>query len=288
MKKILIILFCMFSSHSVSADKDWMALLQNNQIEEATKLCKSLETSADPVDKASAYKCYANLAIMGKDVIIVEGNDVGGGMLRGGYRGKPLEQALIYLNKAIVLTPKDESIHQGRMHILLESGLYQKALEALKDSINVINSKEHLELWLNYTPYYFNAGQHKAGIEFTKVLKDKFGEDHRLHANLGAFYSMINEDRDAIDNMEKAIKINPSSPLNTWNLARLYDYTGKLDKADLMYEKALSLKAGPFDTDLEPRMNCLYSEFLFKKRNNKTKACAYHKEFCKVESLVCN
>jgi tetratricopeptide (TPR) repeat protein len=288
MKQTLFLLMLLIPINAYSSDNNWMQLLQDNKIEQAQELCKKLEYSTSVSEKASAYKCLANLAVIGKDVVLLEGNDTGGGVLKSGWRGAPLEKAVFYLNEGIKLTPEDETIHQGRMHLLLESGLYTKAQEALVNSLRVLNSRDYLELWLNYTPYYFDAGQHKAGILFTEQLIKQFGEDHRLFANLGAFHAMLSNDKEAIKYLEKAIEINPNSPLNTWNLARLLDYTGNLMEADKLYEKALSLKAGEYDTDLDPKMNCVYSEFLLAKMQNKSKACIYYKDFCAIKDMECS
>ena len=150
-----------------------------------------------------------------------------------------------------------------------------------------LNEKQHLELWLNYTPYYIETNQHEYGIVFTETLIKQFGDDHRLYANLGAFQAMIKDDNNAIKNLEKAVKINPNSPLNTWNLARLYDYQGKYKKADQLYERALSLKAGEYDTDLEPNDYCVYAEFLYERAGKKAKACEMFKSYCKSDIVVC-
>lgn len=287
MKHLVILIILLIPALSLANDSDWMQLLQTNQTERANELCHSLEQSSDLVDKASAYKCYANLSLMGKDIIIVEGNDLGGGQIRGGWRGEPLDKALYFLSKAIEATPKDETIHQGRMHLLLESGLYPRAFKAFDESLKYINGKEHLELWLAYTPYYFNTGHYKYGIEFTNRLIESFGQDHRLYANLGGMYAMLKEDDKAILNLETSLRLNPNSPVNTWNLARVYDYNNKLSKADDLYKRALSLKAGEYDTDLDPSMICHYAEFLYKKLNDVERACEYNKEICSNNTFDC-
>src|SRR5713101_7863241 len=82
-----------------SATQQWQALLGKSQIEEARALCTNWASSNEISLRVEAYKCLANLSLRGKQVLTLEGNEAGGGVLRGAFTPEAVDEALGYLKK---------------------------------------------------------------------------------------------------------------------------------------------------------------------------------------------
>jgi tetratricopeptide (TPR) repeat protein len=51
--------------------------------------------------------------------------------------------------------------------------------------------------------------------------------------NIGAFLDMLKKSDESIPYLQKAAELAPSDPINAWDLARAYDYSGQIQRADL-------------------------------------------------------
>jgi hypothetical protein len=76
------------------------------------------------------------------------------------------------------------------------------------------------------------------------------------------------------------LALAPEDPVDTWNLARLYDFTEKLDLADQWYRKALSLESDP---GKKREQSCAYARFVEKKLKDSARACKLQQASCPVE-----
>ena len=81
-----------------------------------------------------------------------------------------------------------------------------------------------------------------AGPHFLRATQLK-PENPESHNNLGLYYSMMQDMKDAIPQFETAVKIKDDSAMDT-NLANAYEQVGEFDQAIDKYKHALELNPG--------------------------------------------
>lgn len=264
----------------------WQKLIEGKRNKEARTLCTAWLDSKDTTRRAEAHKCLANVVLSGTDIAILEADDAGGGIMRGGYKKENVDEALAHLEQALTLAPQDLSIHQGRLHLLEVSMRYSEMAKALDESCRIYAGPDALQDWIAYPAELFDDNQFRASISLLNVLDQHFPDNHEVLGNLGAAYSMLKEDDKAIGYLKKAVELAPSDPIDTWNLGRVYDYMGKIKLADDWYQKSLAL-----DTDAARRRSntCLYAKFVETKLKDAKRACELQKANCKSsEQTACS
>jgi tetratricopeptide (TPR) repeat protein len=256
---------------------DWPRLIKSGKCSAARSLCAAFTIKGTDGQRAEAQKCMANVAICGNDMMMLQGDDVGGGTISGSFKPEAIDEAIEHLNLGIKLTPQDLSIHQGRLHILEVSGRYSEMSKALADSCAIYKGKEVPDAWLAYSVELNDLRQYNSALEFMQVMDKCYPNSSDILGNIGAFLSYLEREREAIAYLEKAVKMSPSDPINTWDLGRAYDYSGQVELADKLYKKGISLMT---DTDQRKQSLCLYGQFLDKKLNDQTQACELEKKNC--------
>ena len=181
-----------------------------------------------------------------------------------------IRRAVTHLDAAVELAPDDLSIHQGRLHLLRTAGLMVEMTQALEDSIRRHPRADWLPAWKAYPREYHEAQRFEQAVLLLRVLDRHFPDDHTIISNMGAALAILERDAEALECFQRAVKLSPDDPIDNWNLARLYDFMGKLDEAEKGYERALTLKQ---DEAARAAATCAYAEFLEKKRDDRTRAC---------------
>jgi tetratricopeptide (TPR) repeat protein len=259
---------------------DWPSLVDKHKPQEAKSLCEQFSSSKILAEQVEAQKCLANAALCGNDQILLEGDDSGGGNLRGGYKPEAVDEALEHLNLGIQLAPQDLSIHEGRLHLLETSGRYDEMIKALEESASTYKGNDGFDAWMAYAPELADLRQYQVALEFMRVLDKHFPNSPDVIGNIGAFLNMLKRDNEALPYLKRAVELAPKDPINTWDLARAYDYTGDTALADQWYKKALALMT---DRDQLKNSRCLYGEFVGKKLNDLSRACKLERENCESE-----
>jgi tetratricopeptide (TPR) repeat protein len=267
--------------------QQWQRLIIAKKYAEARALYTAWLDSTDAVKRAEAHKCLSNVVLGGKDkeVMILESDDLGGAVMRGGFTEEAVDEALKHLNEGLRLAPQDISIHLGRLRLLEDSMRYEEMAKALDESCRIYQGADALQAWVVYTSELFNDSHFRARFLLLKVLDQHFPNSHEVLGNLGAAYTMLKEDDKAIEYLRKAVELAPNDPIDTWNLGRLYDLTDKIQLADQWYQKALSL-----DTDAERRRTntCQYAKFVEKKLRDPKRPCELQKANCEPkEQTAC-
>jgi len=276
----LVLFFAAFPSAAQSRSlSDWPNLLDKKDVKAARTLCEGFTDSNDLAQQVEAQKCLANVALCGNDVILLEGDNAGGGTLRGGFKPEAVDDALLHLNIGLNLVPQDLSIHQGRLHVLEVSGRYTEMVKALDESSTIYKGNDALEAWMAYAPELSELRQYETGVEFMKVLEKRYPDNPDVLGNIGAFLSMLKREADAIPYLQKAANLAPKDPINAWDLGRAYDYAGQVDLADKWYQKGISLETDP---DRLKQSSCLYGEFVEKKLHDRERACTFEKKGCEA------
>jgi tetratricopeptide (TPR) repeat protein len=289
MRVFLIGISLVLFGQSFAAELDWNKLLNEKRFDEARLSCREATTSSKVESQVEGYKCLANLVLDGNDAIVIERNDVGGGVLRSGYKNEQLDNSIAYLEKALKLKPDDLSLHRGRMHLLVTNSRIDQAKLALQNSLSTYSGSEKndLDIWLPYPSMFFERNQLVGALEISKVLMEKFPNQYKLQTNLGAIYAMLKRDDEALIHIKQAAEMNPEDDVNIWNLARLYDFTGKYNEADVTYSKALNIMKRKNISEID-LYSCTYAKFIADKLNDKNRACLQSKNKCAADGLVCN
>lgn len=256
---------------------DWTKLIDGKKCKAAKALCGKFVESKKIAQQVEAQKCLANAALCGHGILYLEGNESGGGTIRGSYKPKALDEALAHLNLGIKLAPQDLSIHLGRLHVLEVSGRYDEMIKALDESCSIYKGKDAQDAWLPYAPELANLGQYSVGVDFMKVLDKHYPDSPDIIANIGAFLLYLKRFDEAIPYLQKAAALAPEDSLNAWDLGRAYDYSNQIALADKWYQKALSL---PPDRDMASDAQCLYAVFVETKLKDRTRACTLEKQSC--------
>lgn len=270
--------FVSFSAYSQTAKiSDWPHLIEANKRDAAQKLCSSFVDSPKINEKVEAQKCLANVALMGNDIVLLEGNDAGGGEIRSGYTKEAADAALAHLDIALKLAPQDLSIHQGRLHILEVAGRYSDMIKALDQSCTIYKGTNAVDAWLPYVGELNDMQQYQAAIDFSKVLDKHYPNNPDVVGNIGAFLSILGRFTEAIPYLQRAASLAPTDPINAWDLGRAYDYANQNELANRWYQKGLALLT---DKKQLAGSTCLYGQFLDKKLHDRERACSLEKNNC--------
>jgi len=279
---IIALSFCGIAWAQETVTQQWQKLIGTGEIEEARTLCTDWLNSPDTLKKAEAHKCLSNVVLAGKDnqVMRLEADDVGGGVMYSGFIDAAVDESLKHLNEALRLAPQDLSIHQGRLHLLEVSVRYDAMAKALDESCKIYKGEDAFHAWLAY-PNELHEGRHyRASISLLNILDQHYPNNHEVLGNIGADYGMLKEADKAIEYLRRAVDLAPDDPIDTWNLGRMYDFTNQDQLADQWYQKALAL-----DTDAARRrsMACLYAQFVEKKLHDLKRACELQKANCEAK-----
>jgi tetratricopeptide (TPR) repeat protein len=90
---------------------------------------------------------------------------------------------------------------------------------------------------------YESQGKHEAAIEqYENALARETDETKkaRIYSGRGSSYASMGRLKEASDDLNQAIKINPEIPLTYWSLASVYERQGKWEDAIAAAEKAIS------------------------------------------------
>lgn len=256
---------------------DWTKLIDANKCEAARQLCSPYIHAPQIGQQVEAQKCLANVALCGHDVVMLQGDNNGGGTISGSYTAAAVDESLAHLNTALKLAPQDLSIHLGRLHVLEISGRYDAMVAALNQSCSIYEGKDVPDAWLAYAPELEDLEQYQTAVAFMKVLNQHYPNSSDILGNIGAFLLMENKSAEGIPYLQQAVKLAPTDPINTWDLARSYDYAGQTALADQWYQKALPLAA---DKDEKAQYNCMYGQFVEQKLHDRSRACTLEMQGC--------
>ena len=255
----------------------WQALLKSGKCEEARQLCTDWTKSADTLTQTEGHKCMASVVMCNAAGIELQANDAGGGTIGPAYPAALVDESVAHLNAALKLSPQDLSIHQGRLYTLEVAGRFDEMADALNESCQTYKGQDARDAWLAYSYELSEDKQFKAALKITKVLEKYYPESHDVIGNIGALYSMSGDAHSALPYLEKAVALAPDDAYDNWNLARNYDFLGKVEQADAQYQRAMKLN---FEPEQKRSNACMYAEFVEKSLHDHKRACELEKQSC--------
>jgi tetratricopeptide (TPR) repeat protein len=262
----------------VDSTYDWQHLIQNANYEDARRLCEGWLKTDERLAQTEAHKCLANVEVgLSEKGVRLEGNDVGGGAIRPDFTWSSVDKAIEHLDKAAALSPEDVSIHQGRIALLKAAGRYKDIPGYLEKSVLAYKGEDAVDVFLGSLYSLFEDRQLYAALDSFKVLEKYYADSHMVVANIGAVLTLLEKDDEAIVYVKKAVDMAPDDPINNWNLARLYDYTGKEKLAERYYLKSLELEQNP---EKKSAWSCAVGEFMETKLGDLKRACTLQRENC--------
>jgi tetratricopeptide (TPR) repeat protein len=279
---VAILVALLSAAETVDVAAEWPVLVQSRDFVAAKARCEEWLNLPSARARAEAHKCLANVEVglssRQAEASRLEGKPGADQELAG------IRRAVKHLDAAIDLAPDDQSIHQGRLHVLRMAGLMPEMTQALEDSIRRHPGVDWLPAWKAYPIEYYQAQRFDAAVLLYRVLDRHFPNDHTIISNMGAALTMLQRDEEALACFQRAVKLAPDDPVDAWNLARLYDFTGRLDEAQAGYERALTLKR---DEAARSNGTCLYAEFLEKKRHDLKRACELQRKVSCAKQTAC-
>ncbi len=253
----------------------WVPLVTTGQHDEATALCSGWLKEKDSGQHSEAHKCLANIAIAEARLETPQTLEPGATALRPLIAKHGVDRAVRHYEAAIAATPLDSDAHLGRMDVLILAARYREANDALEETLTAFSSRSTLETWFKLLGRFQRLGAYDEGLAFLKIMEKHHPLDHRVLSNLGAYYAIVGDHKQALTHSRRAVDLSPDDPINKWNLARMYDFRGDLHNADVVYQEALALFGGS-----DPDASCDYAEFLADRLQDSTRACKYARSSC--------
>jgi tetratricopeptide (TPR) repeat protein len=251
-------------AEAAAASKRWHALTRAKKADEARALCTPWLASSSKRLAAEGHKCLANVELIGSYKVRV-GSGVGGGDLGGaGYTGPGVDRAIDHLTQAIALAPDDLSIHQGRLHVAINSARTHDAPQLLADS-------------LAYSQELWETRAADVGLEYMRVLEKRYPNDHRVVGNVGTFLIALKRDDEALAYLRRAVTLAPNDAIDNWNMGRFHEKHGDPASAEPFYRKAAALEKDP---ERHQDMACNLGRFLTGRPATRAEGCALADKEC--------
>ena len=161
-------------------------------------------------------------------------------------RNKMLQEALVYLNKAITIHPtyKNTYLQLGNTYNYLKE--YDKAIEyyqqVLKFDANDQNGFNNLGItYREGGKYYGEKGDMQKAMKYLSKAREMRGDEYEILRLLGVAHGVSNNHPKAIEFFTMASKVEPNNADAFWNLGNAWYYGGDQDKADQYRNKALQM-----------------------------------------------
>ncbi len=154
------------------------------------------------------------------------------------FHNGSIETALFYYKKAVDIEPKNTEALFGAAVCYQMLGQNDDAIRAYMDILgidsNSYQAKNNLIVLI--------AGKSLAGaLDELIGINSKYPDNSFVLAQIGTMYSADSKYFEAMNYLGKAIQIDPSNPLYTYNMAITLDKMGKYNDAYRYYEHTLGL-----------------------------------------------
>ncbi len=154
-------------------------------------------------------------------------------------------ESVPFFRRAIEIDPEFALGHARLGTVLSNLGQHDEAKTAATRAYELrdkVSERERLYIEARYQTTVA-ADQTKA-IEAYRLLLATYPDDYAAHTNLGTLYRNRGMIKEAIVNLEEAVRLAPSQPLPRTNLASAYVDEGRLTEAIKQYQESLKLLDG--------------------------------------------
>lgn len=261
---------------AVAAGKRWHALTRAKKADEARALCTPWLTSASKRLAAEGHKCLASVELIGAFKLRLDSGKEGAS-LGSGYAGPGVDRAIDHLTQAIALAPDDLSIHQGRLHVAINSVRTREAPQLLADSLARYTGPDATEDWLSYAQELWERHAPDVGLVYMRVLEKRTPNDHRVVGNVGTFLISLKRDDEGLTYLRRAVTLAPDDAIDNWNLGRFHEKHGDPTSAEPFYRKAVALEKNP---ERHQDMACNLGRFLTARPATRAEGCALADKEC--------
>jgi len=149
-----------------------------------------------------------------------------------------VNEALAEVDQAIAEQPDDARLHYQRGRVAFQGGRWDVAAESFRAALGLDPYLTDAHNFLGAT--YDQLGRKSdAEAEYRLALADPaYPTPEKVYYNLGLLFASQGRDAEAIDNLRKAVEIDPKYLEAHFRLASLLDRGGKLDEAASEYQVA--------------------------------------------------
>ncbi|MED5579393.1 MAG: tetratricopeptide repeat protein [Nitrospinota bacterium] len=167
------------------------------------------------------------------------------------FKDKSYKEALLYLNRAIKISPVFPKAYNHRGRVFNKMNRYEEAMSDYNRSIRLHLADQEIlskENYLSLSDTYYNRAKlfkkkkeyrhaindYKRSIKFNPMNSDSFN-------NLGDLYLLSKQNQKAISVFEKAVSLQPKKAIFIYNTGVAYQMNGEMKKALEYYNRALTL-----------------------------------------------
>ena len=214
---------------------------------------------------------------------------------------KNLQEAIRFLNKCILIKPKDANSYQNLGYAFVELGEFERAEELFFKAIEI--EPNHGDAHFNLANTYKQMRNFKKAQEFYEKTIQIQPNNPSVYNNYANVCKQVGEFSKAITSYNKAIELKPDHPRAHHNLGNTYNQLGEFPKAINSFKRAYQyqpfnleslynwsdLDEGILDLKLKKKINLImksqqlpkkdsaYGNFLLSKYEQKDKN--YKREF---------
>ena len=149
------------------------------------------------------------------------------------------EDAIVYLQKAIAISPGWVKCYTTLGHAYLETGLPKEAKQVLEAALRLDPSS--VIAHHNLGVVYEKEGRIEEAIREKKKAVTLDPDNSRFHYSLACVYESQEKFREALYHYGQAVTLNPSNIQALTNLGCVYFKIGMFDEAKSSWEKALEI-----------------------------------------------
>ena len=152
---------------------------------------------------------------------------------------KDFENSVIYLNKCILLDPKNIGAQNNLGGAYQNLKKYSKSIDVFKKLLTL--NPKFTEAYNNIGNCYFQLNKHQDAIENFKKSIEIDPKNFVAYSNIANVYRELKLFEKSILNYKKSIELNNKYFLAFNNLANVYKDISKFDEAIINYRKAIKI-----------------------------------------------
>lgn len=158
---------------------------------------------------------------------------------------KDTEGAIREFRAAVAVNPKEPNVHFGLGYLLWKRNNYTDAAPEFRSEIE--NDPQHFQAMLYLADSDVQMNQLDEAKKLLGKLEGINTDSYKEHLDLGIVYADEGRNQAALDEFQKAAKLNPSESNAHWRMARLYRSMGRAAEAKAEFEKTKSMNKAEDD-----------------------------------------